>query len=390
MEPESDVVPAVVLTRGINGLGVVRGLTMHAIPVSIITDLPDDPVLYSRYPVKKFVIENCSEKDSAILNILESNFTQKKHFLLGTSDEFIEFMNRNREILAEKFYFLLPPDNLITTLLDKSLEIEFVKSAGIPLPQTISPLPFHFDFLGKIRFPIIIKPLLFKHMEIIGKKNLIISSMENLEEFYAKYQGNVQFFLAQEVIPGGDDSLWVCNSTFDHESKMIQAFTFKRYRTSPPHFGVTSYAVSKVNPQILSMAEKLGKRFKYVGPAMFEFKFDYRDNEFKYIEINPRLGMCNIFDTRCGVNNVYSTYLIAIGKGVGIQNVKQLDDAIYINFFDDFICRIKDKEPILEILKHYFSNVTHKHVHAHWFWKDPLPAYKALKETSKRLLRLLK
>src|SRR5690606_24310834 len=138
-----------------------------------------------------------------------------------------------------------------------------------------------------------------------------------------------------------------------------------------------------------SMTAKIGKKFRYVGPAMFEFKFDYRDKQFKYIETNPRLGMCNFFDTRCGVNNVLASYLIATGDENKIKRVNQVDGIIFLNLFDDFFSRIKDKEPILKILADYISNITKKHVHAYWWWRDPMPALIVLKDTFLRIKRFV-
>lgn len=390
MKVKSAQFPAVILARGVNGLGVIRGLSMYSVPVSIITDVADDPILYSKYLVSKFVIESKQDKGAAILEILEKHFSHTKHFLLATSDEFIEFMNRNRETLIKNFFFLLPPNDLVITLLNKSLETKLIEAAGIPLPITLSPLPANpKELLDSVDLPIIIKPLLYNHMEIIGKKNLIITSKETLIELYNQLKDNVQYFLAQEIIPGGDESLWVCNCAFDRESNLVQAFTFKRYRTCPAHFGVTSYAVSKKNDTIISMVGKIGEKFRYVGPAMFEFKFDHRDKQYKYIETNPRLGMCNFFDTLCGVNNVLASYLIATGNQDKIKPVSQADEIVYLDLFDDFFSRIKDKESVLSILAHYISNITKKHVHAHWWWRDPVPALKVVKNTLLRIKRFI-
>ena len=141
---------------------------------------------------------------------------------------------------------------------------------------------------------------------------------------------------------------------------------------SPAHFGVTSYATSTINHDIIKQTIKLGKGLKYCGSAMIEFKLDDRDNTFKYIETNPRIGMCNFFDAFCGRNNVYAIYCLA--KSIPFNRTPQKENCIFLSVYEDIYSRYKSGQGILDILRAYISNWNKKHTFAYFVWHDPVPA----------------
>ena len=178
--------------------------------------------------------------------------------------------------------------------------------------------------------------------------------------------------IAQEVIIGDDNEQWVCNCFFDQNSNLVQAFTFNRLRLSPSHFGVTSYAVSKKNTEVITLSKELGKSIGYKGTAMIEFKHDQRDGKYKYIELNPRLGLCNFYDTSCGVNNVYYSYLLA--QGLDLQkNEEMKEGVVFVSLYEDLFSRLKDGESIKNIVSDYLNNASKPHVFIYFVWWDPYP-----------------
>jgi predicted ATP-grasp superfamily ATP-dependent carboligase len=225
----------------------------------------------------------------------------------------------------------------------------------------------------ELEFPQILKPRTFEYFDELGAKNLIIQSKQELAEVRKKLSGRLHHYVMQQVIGGGDDHLWVCNCTFNKMSDLVSAFVFQRYHTTPPHFGVTSVAVSRYNDTIVQHVTAIGRMLRYTGPAMFEFKLDPADNIFKYIEINPRIGMCNYFDTRCGVNNVFNTYCLAADLPLPSQS-RQTDSTVFINLFPDMKSRLRDGEDFWTIAVSYMKFLFRRRVGAYWAISDPMPA----------------
>jgi predicted ATP-grasp superfamily ATP-dependent carboligase len=280
----------------------------------------------------------------------------------------------NRQSLADRFRFSIPPADLATLLLDKRSELALIERLGFAIPKSASVLPDSPEELeAALLLPIIVKPRSFAHHHEFPFKTLVIRNRAELVEFYANRRNVLDLLVAQEVIPGEDSMLWKCDCTFNESHNIVGAFTFHKIRMVPTHFGVASLAVSVYNPNVVTIAENLGKALRYTGPANIEFKVDARDGQYKYIEINPRLGLCNFFDTSCGVNNAWYTYRLALGEDLSPEMPRQRDGKLYCSVLNDVSARWKDGEGLTRILRHYLTYWSRPRVGAFFFWRDPLP-----------------
>ena len=364
----------IVLAAGPNGLGVVRSLHLQGIQCQIITRDKGDITHQSKVPTIKLYIHGSSEKEQHQW-LLETLMTQAKGtVLIPTSDWFVTFLTEHSAQLKNQFAFIIPNDELAEILIDKAKETDVV-SKIIPLPTTVKKIIDAQQLVKELSLPIIIKPRSHKHM-VLGRKNITLKTDDDLTQFFNDFGNKLDNLIAQEIIPGKDSQQWVCNCFFDENSNMTQAFTFNRLRLSPSHYGVTSYAISQHNQDVIDLSAKLGKALNYTGPAMVEFKQDINDGIYKYIEINPRLGMCNFFDTSCGINNAYATYLLATNQQQ-LPAASMQNDVIFISFYEDLFSRLSDGESIAAILKEYINNFASKrHVFIYFVWWDPYPAVK--------------
>jgi predicted ATP-grasp superfamily ATP-dependent carboligase len=293
--------------------------------------------------------------------------------VIPTSDWFVSMLGSYCQSHPQRFKTCMPAKKIAAMVIDKALETECMEHV-VPMPKTIQKLPDNsVKLLEKLRLPIIFKPRSFAHYKL-KKKTIQVWNEKELEKFYQLFSGSLESTIAQEVIPGDDSCLWVCNCTFNNESKLADAFVFRRLGLSPSHYGVTSYAVSEDNPQILEAVTKIGTHLKYIGPAMIEFKYDYRDHEYKYIELNPRLGMCNYFDTQCGINNAFNTYRLAMGENLPAGITKQRNGVIFMSLYEDIFSRRADGQKWSEIFGIYAADFVKPHVFIYFSASDPLPA----------------
>ncbi|MBK9261317.1 MAG: hypothetical protein IPM54_16125 [Polyangiaceae bacterium] len=364
---------AVILAAGPNGLGAARSLARARIPTIAVAIDPAEPILWSRLPAETLLIETDLATDDALMRSLES-LGDARHVLLPTSDKFVSFVMRNEATLSQWFEVCVPPPRLGEALIDKAAETKLIADIGLPLPKTLAPLPDDpRDLVDALGLPILVKPTSFRANHVIGK-NRLLQSDAHVASLYEDTHGQRAHFLAQEVIPGPDDHLWVCNCTFDAQSELVAAFTFRRLRLSPSHFGVTSYAISERNLEVVQLVRRLGRELRYVGPAMVEFKRDPRDGVYKYIELNPRLGMCNAFDSACGVNNALAAFHVARGEAPPARAMgSQREGVIYASLFDDVYHRLKDGERAADVLRDYVAGARRPHVFAYFAWRDPAP-----------------
>jgi len=361
---------AVVLARGMNGLGVVRSLGMESVPVCYVQT--DDSTHIAKSHYVKHLIESKSESETDVLAALQEVPAEYVVLIVG-SDYFVDILKTNKDDLSDRFKFILPQDGIVQMLNDKKFEVTTMGQHGVPVPTSFvelegfSPTPE--------QLPLIIKPRTYEYFAELGKKNVIVNTIDEYDDFATEFAGKLDHYIAQEIIVGDDENLWVCNCTFGKNSELIQTFIFNRIRTQPAHYGVTSFARSMYNEEIAAIVAKLGKALHYVGPAMVEFKVDDKDGKFKYIEINPRIGMCNIFDTKCGVNNVYASYCLSLNETPPVNSSVHEDNIYFLDFYNDFKTRVKDGESVVAVLNSYLKVLFKKKVYAFWDWKDIKPGF---------------
>ncbi len=384
---------AIVLGIGATGLGAIRGLGREKIPTCLIAYSDKEIALKSRYPAKKIALKSTNQDDKRkelfeVLDGLNANLT-----VLPTSDWFVSAFTEYQESRNNRFRSCMPDRSITEGLIDKALETRMLEGV-LSLPKTVQELPEDVSILqNNLRLPIIFKPRSHLHF-VLGRKNIRVEDESQLVSFYKKFGSVLHHIIAQEVIPGDDSALWVCNCTFDRESNIVGAFVFRRLSLSPPHFGVTSYAISEYNQTIVDKCQTLGKSLNYQGTAMIEFKFDHRDNDYKYIELNPRLGLCNYFDTRCGINNVLYTYLLAsqdenMLHKLPAQQPRQRNNVIFASVFEDFYSRKQDGQSLSSILRTYMADAAKPHVYIYFALEDAVPGIVMVSRDLSRILTSL-
>lgn len=384
-------VPAVVLSHGPGGLGTVRSLARRGVDVTAVAYDHSDPVLRSRYPVRKHVLkgEAAAEKDEHILDLL-GRLPEEGGVLLWTSDQVVSLVSRNQLELRKKYRFVLPPEDLAEALNDKRSETALIESLGFPLPKTAQVLPADPAELSRnLRYPIIFKPHSFAAKTIFPEKMAVVANWEELEQFYQEWSLAIPLLLAQEVIPGPDSNSWVCSGTFDRESNLLDCLVRQKLRTIPPHFGTSTYSISQVNHDILDLARNLGKALNYVGHAGIEYRWDERDRVFKYIEMNPRIGGEIGFDEACGLPTVWNTYCVSLGKTPAQSGAIQKEGIFFVDADRDIQSMRTDGVPLLLILATHFI-LLFRRTSGLWFrWYDPMPGVFVALRFLRKTIRVL-
>lgn len=379
---------AVILCVGINGLGALRSLAAAGISCAVVFPRADRNVRHSRYPTSKHCLREDDQK--ALLDAL-APYASAGSVVIPTSDAFAEFLSHHRQsLIAQGMRVIVSVDEVTRSLNDKRLEIETIGGHGVPLPRSVTRLsPNPDDLFAQLSAPVIIKPRSFRDAGMIRGKNVIVHDRVELNVFLQSQKQALDRFIAQEVIPGPDEDLWVCNCCFDEHYQLRSAFTFQRIRTAPPHFGVTSFAISRNNKTIKDRCAQIGAALRYIGPAMIEFKYHRDLDDYIYIETNPRLGMCNIFDTSCGVNNVLAAFRLARGEDPHIDPYQQIDGRYYLNPLADFEARCDDNESLNEIFRSYWHARAAISAWPYYDPADPMPAvYSAARHASPALRAL--
>lgn len=359
----------IIIANGLNGLGAVRSASVAGLRTYTLLTNQNDLSAFSRFAQYRFILPASPTLEDVrpILDQLREN-EGGPGVLLACSDLGAELLGQLKSEGYDRHHLIVPDSRTTDILNDKKLECEAMEAGGITLPATCYDLASD-DFQ---HFPMIIKPRTFREYQVLGAKNRIVDSPEELDAFRKEFPRQLDRFIGQEVIAGADTNLWVCNVTFDRNQELATCFVFNRLGTMPSHYGVTSLAISRANEALVEECRKIGKALGYTGPAMIEFKKDANSDRYFYIETNPRLGMCNWFDTRCGVNNILASARVAYGEDAHVA--PQKNNRVYWNFFGDLIARLEDRERLFSILALYLGLLRYQRVGALLYWRDLRPA----------------
>ena len=370
-----NIAPAIVLSHGAGGLGTVRSLARRGIQVTAIAFEASDPVLHSRFPARTILVpgDNDEDKEIQVLKILDS-LPNNGAVLMATSDRLVSLISDHRDDLHNKFHFKFPSKETMYALNDKSKETELIESLGFDVPKTIAKLPATPSALEEhLRFPIIFKPHSFSTQEIFTQKNEIVRDRHELHEFYERWNDALPSLLAQEIITGPDSLSWICSCTFDQNHVLLDCGIKQKLRALPAHFGGSTYAVSRDNDEILDLAKRLGKLLKYVGHAGIEFRWDTRDQRFKYIELNPRIPANVEFDEACGLPTVWNSYKVSLDDKVKHSGAAQKQGIYFVDLTGDLSSLLADNTPMFQIATTCIGLLFKKTSGLFFAWDDPKP-----------------
>src|SRR5438874_5928440 len=133
----------------------------------------------------------------------------------------------------------------------------------------------------------------------------------------------------------------------------------------PAHYGATSRGRSERNDGLVDLAAAIGRRLNYVGIADIDAKYDTRDGQYKYFELNPRLGVCHYFGTRCGTNLTLDAYRLACGEDLP-EAAPQVEGRRFLAVLEEIGGRLQDGDSWLAVLRGILVALLHRPVGAYF------------------------
>ena len=370
--------PAVVLDLSANGIGIARSLGRKGIPVFAYDIEPKYRTGRTRY-ADCGICPHPVYKELELLQFLLKlghKFSHKAVLFAG-ADDYVSFISKNRDVLSQYYHFLLPEPSLIEAVLDKRSTYELALKHNIPCPKTLivgKDSRFE-DFIGKMTFPCILKPVYSADFRRkLNKKAIVIDREDELKQKYLHYS---QFgeLMIQELIPGDEDQLYGVATLFDENMNLLAVFTGQKLHQYPPYFGSGSLVRSMRDDEIAKAGVSFLKDLGFRGFGKLEFKLDPRDGQLKFLEINPRTWYWHSLSQPCGVDLPYLYYLSVTGQNP--QPVTEQKTGIkWLYLVRDFLAfRDKRKNGGVSFLE-WLKSLSGKKEYALFAWDDPLPFFR--------------
>ncbi|MGB6691527.1 MAG: hypothetical protein WBE76_27130 [Terracidiphilus sp.] len=302
-------VGAVVIGGDYQGLGIVRSLGRHNIPICVIDD-ERSIARFSKYATHSVKVADLRDERRTVEALLETGRRLKLDgwVLFPTRDETVAALSRYRSELEEIFRVPTPGWSTIEQAWDKRQTYRLASELGIPTPRT-----WHAESVAElsnldVSFPIAIKPAIKEHFFYATKaKAWRANNQEELESLFSRAARQVGAgeVILQDLIPGnGQQQFAYC--AFFKAGRSVGSMVVRRTRQHPPEFGRASTFVETTDLRLLeTMSESFLKAIDYYGLVEMEYKLDPRDGQYKLLDVNARTWGYHSLGYRAGVDFPY-------------------------------------------------------------------------------------
>ncbi|MBO2586080.1 hypothetical protein [Shewanella algae] len=308
---------SLVLGGHVNGYSIVSELYSSGITEIVLFDYGRSISRFSNKLVSVSAMSPClSDLKDKILR-LKDNYD---YIVIFPTDD------KQLEVLAEiyddinAFCYVPVNVNSLKKALDKSYQYEVCEKIGVPYPRSKSiKISVSVNDFEKLKFPIIIKPITRQDLSIKVFRNLYLDSLDsllqNLNLINTHLQNGVEF-LVSEFIPGDDTNIYAYTCFKDRNGDIKNEWAGKKLTQYPDNYGVVCSASNEFPDEVFEQGRKLVSELDVYGVIEPEFKYDYRENSFKLMEVNLRSMMWNKVGSASNVNLHVTLFNSAIGREI--------------------------------------------------------------------------
>jgi len=332
-----DGVGAVVVGGDYQGLGIVRSLGRHGVPVCVIDD-ERSIARHSRYTTHAVRVESLRDQDRSVEVILDvgSRLHLDGWVLYPTREETVAAFSRHRDRLRQRFRVPTPAWDSIRWAWDKRNTYALAQQWGIPVPRTWYPMDLADLQRIEAEPPFAVKPAIKEtFLYATRAKAWKAGTRSELEDLFTRATSVVGpgAVMIQEFIPGtGSQQFAYC--AFFKDGEAIGRMVVHRLRQHPPDFGRASTFVETTDiPLLERLSDRLLQAANYYGLAELEYKLDPRDGQYKLLDFNARTWGYHSLGGRAGVDFPYLLFADQVGRipapchaRVGVRWVRTLTD----------------------------------------------------------------
>jgi len=373
---------AIVMNMFYTGLGISRSLGEHGIPVIGLTAHRGIYGNFTRYAKLRTSPDSREEPELLLAFLLRlADELGDTAVIFPTRDDDVRFLDRYREQLGARFTLAVAERGALEACLDKQQTFLWAQKAAVASPRTwsITGIEDLHHILPELPFPCIMKPVSAHHWrqgsnwQVVGNRKAVpVPSPETLLTEYNVIAQAENRALLQEMVPGGDDCLFVAACYLNRQSELIAGFTAQKLLQVPERFGTGCILQTVDRPELLVSAGRLLRAMGFSGIAEVEFKWDSNDRQFKLIEVNPRAWDQHRLGNACGVDLVHVAYCDLLGldrplipkQGAG---QKWIADDVFFLLLLRSLWKREGK------LRSYLRLAAGQRTYAIWSIRDPLP-----------------
>ena len=366
---------AVVIGGDYQGLGIVRSLGRHGVPVCVVDD-EHSIARFSRCATYSVGTSSLRDQRQSVETVLDigRRLGLKGWLLYPTRDETVAALARYRPLLTGWFRVPTPEWSTMQWVWDKRNTYRLASELGISTPRTWCPRTLSELEQLEVDPPVAIKPAIKEHFIYATKaKAWRANSRAELRELFQRAAAQVGpgEVMIQDLIPGdGEQQFAYC--AFFKDGRAMGSMVVRRRRQHPPEFGRASTFVETIELPILeTLSERFLRAINYYGLVELEYKFDSRDEQYKLLDVNGRTWGYHTLGSGAGVDFPY--LLFADQMGDSVEPRRGRAGVSWIRLVTDLPTGILEALAGRLDWRDYLRSLKNFHVEAVFNREDPLP-----------------
>lgn len=319
-QPGGDRVGAIIVGGDFHGLGIIRSLGRHGVPLCVVDD-EYSIGRFSKYTTFTVRAPNLRSEEETVDFLIEMGHRMKLKgwVLFPTRDEHVAAFSRHKQVLSQVFRVPTPGWEITKWAWNKWNTYCLAQQLGIPIPRTWCPRTIEEIDQIDAEFPLAIKPSVKEDFFYATKaKAWRAETRDELKEMFQRASGHVgsNEVLVQEIIPG-DGTRQFSSCVFMKNGIVLGSMEAQRWRQHPPEFGRAATFVESIDlPVVEELTLKFLRAINYYGLAEVEYKLDPRDGKYKLLDVNARTWGFHALGSPAGVDFSYLLYADQIGEPV--------------------------------------------------------------------------
>ena len=258
-------------------------------------------------------------EDPGFMKVMNKKIEEYKNhkepvILIACGDGYAELLAKHKKELEDTFIVPYINYDLLEKLISKEGFYQIAEEYGLPYPGTkiitmddykknnFLDIPFDYPVELKPEDPVSWLDCQFEGR----KKAFTIHDEAELKDIITKIytNGYVEDLILQDFIPGDDSNMRVLNAYVDkdHKVKMMCMGHPLLEDPTPQSIGNYMAILPEYNQKLYDTVQAFLEKLNYTGMANFDIKYDERDGEYKFFEINLRQGRSSFYVTLNGYN----------------------------------------------------------------------------------------
>lgn len=308
----------ILLGSDINVYGMARSFNeAYGIKVKAMADAQLAATRYSK--IVDVELHHGFSADPTFMDVMRKKMEiYKDHkepvILIACGDGYAELLSKHKEELSKVFIVPYIDYGLLEKLISKEGFYEVAEEYGLPYPKTkiitmddyksgkYTDVPF--------QFPVELKPedpVSWLNCQFEGRKKTFTIHDENeFKDIVGKIytNGYTEDLILQDFIPGDDSNMRTLNAYVDknHQVKMMCLGHPLLEDPTPQSIGNYMTILPAYDEELYEQVQAFLEKLNYTGMANFDIKYDTRDGQYKFFEINLRQGRSSFYVTLNGYN----------------------------------------------------------------------------------------